>query len=405
LKLNLYIIKLFFLIILHSINALKANDITLQPEITTSSFIFPLDVKINNNWIQIQNRLALFHTAHPSNRHMLYSYQRKNVSLVAEISNLILKKGGATLLIGRDYIKSGPVVYNSPLFSRRSPSLDQIAFKWDSIPHFNFEYYLIQLDNRRYDELTFNRWLYARRIGIMVTQKIEFGFKDAVLATGVKRGVNLNYLNPGSIFQLEQLHGNTGALDGNPTTNNDNQLIGFDCHISIRDSMGLYFDLLIDEFQVDREDRKYFQDIFAFTIGLMIRANSNNYFVEYFYSSPWMYLNGGVFTNYEVQNHPLGLPGPLTHGISFSWDGEVDIYKASILITLSQNDHQNFYTDYEPAYNHINYWTFSNNPSFECYGKLYINKNKYIEHLGVSYNLLASNTFHFLIGFNIPNLD
>jgi hypothetical protein len=382
-------------------SATTTSKFIFSPELTQKSILLPLEIDIRNGNITFRNRFALFELSHPSNRYRLYSYQRKEITFITETSTFEFKNDAVKIKLGRDYIKSGPAFLNSPLFSSHSSSLDHFSFAWSDSSRYKYEYFLLRLDNRSNNQETFNRWLYYRRAEIRLFNNIFIGFKDAVIATGVKRGIQLNYINPSALFQLEQLHGRTGPNDGTPTVNNDNQLMGIDIAFHMQ-HYKYYADLWVDEFQIDAADRKFIQDVFAITLGVKKKNKHSTLCAEYFYASPWMYLNGGMYTNAEVEGTPLGPVGPFSHGLSLALEHHRSSkYLVKLYASIFQKGAQSFSTIYDPEYNYVNFYGFDNTLLTEWDIKIFPVQFKHLEFLGLNYNLLNSNKLFVLVGFKI----
>ena len=142
-----------------------------------------------------------------------------------------------------------------------------------------------------------NRWFYYRHISYDISDKLQIGFGDAIISSGENRGVEFYYLLPLASFQAEQLH-NMSRQDfvetnENYGVDNDNGFMFFDIKYLMNKDKTIYASLLIDDFQIDREDREHMQDVFGLLFGFSNKFENMNLRLEYSYASPWLYINSG----------------------------------------------------------------------------------------------------------------
>jgi hypothetical protein len=373
------------------------------PEISQRSFWAPLQVAFSRENISFRQQLVLFQINHPNSVYIIQEYNRSNISLISEVSVLEYKTDILKLKIGRDYIHSGPSTINSTLFSSLSPSFDHIGFKMFRFLGFEYEYQLLRLDNRENEYGSFHRWLYYRRLSYDTGHGVNVGLKEAVLATGIKRGVDFYYLTPGAIFELEQLHNRVGAIE-NARTNNDNHIIGFDLEINFRKWGSLYFDGIIDEFQLDAADRQDVQDVFGINLGVKKTLPHGSLVVEYFLASPWLYTNGGHFTNVEYYNYPIGLRTPQSHGLSLIHAFGGKRWNSEIQLSLYQQGEQNLNTVWDADGNKIPLYDYSDEVEVEVDAKIDLKGYRYLDHVRICYNLLDQDDLFFMVGFKLINI-
>ena len=371
-----------------------------NPEISQRSFWAPLRISLSHQDIAIRQQLVLFNINHPRAAYIIQDYNRKNISLVSEVSILEYETDILKLEIGRDYIHSGPSIINSTLFSSWSPSFDHIGFKLSRFVGFDYEYQLLRLDSRENEYGSFNRWLYYRRLSYDTGHGVIVGLKDAVLATGIKRGVDFYYLTPGAIFELEQLHNHIGPVE-NARTNNDNHILGIDMEFIFPNWGSLYVDGIIDEFQIDEADRQDVQDVFGINIGLQKTLTHGRFVVEYFLSSPWLYTNGGQFTNVEYYNYSIGLRTPQSHGVSLIHAFEAKKWTSDVQISMYQKGQQDLSTVWDADGNKIPLYDFSHGYEFEFDLTLELLGFTYIDYFRVSHNRIDTKGTYFIIGFTL----
>jgi hypothetical protein len=376
----------------------STSNFDIQPSFATNSFIIPFQISTSLGSLVLEHQSNLIHIDYPTDKYLIHSYQRKNITALTEISELRWTGTNHTVAIGRNYIHSGPAIRNSGLFSAFSPSFNHISLDLDLSGNWKFEYQLIRLDDRQSDLGVFKRWLYYRRLQFTIGENWTFGLKDVVLATGVQRGVDLAYVNPGAIFQLEQLHGN--VEQGTPGQNNDNQLLGFDVECWVKKNTRLYFDFILDEFQIDIVDRDHAQDVFGVTLGIESTKANQQTFIEYWFGSPWLYTNGGTYTNVEVNYIPLGLLSPNAYGLSMGWIQDYPKYRTNILINIYKQGGQTVNTIWDSVDNKIPFLLVNEKWQPELDLRLGFQKNKYLKEFRLTYNLLNSEGLFLILKFN-----
>ena len=369
-----------------------------QPVIASNSFSIPFHISTSFGNFSLEHQMDIFHTDYPSDKYWIHSYQRKNITALTEISELRWSVSRHSLAIGRNYIHSGPTIRNSGLFSNFTPSLNHIGLELNVFSDWRFEYQLIRLDDRKADLGVYKRWLYFRRLQFSIGESWTVGLKDAVLSTGIQRGIDLSYLNPGAIFQLEQLHGN--VEDGSAGQNNDNQVMGIDIEYQYNKNTRLYFDAILDEFQIDYADRDHTQDVFGVTLGIeFTKPNQQTYF-EYWFGSPWLYTNGGTYTNVEVNNIPLGYLSPNAYGVSIGWIKDYQKYRTNILMNIHKQDDQTVNTIWDSVDNRVPLLLPDENWQPELDLRVGFKNMKLLNEIRVTYNLLNSEGLFLILKFN-----
>ena len=253
------------LLVLFSPSYGQSLNFNSSPSIAANTVYIPFHLSTSRDNITLEYQFDLVHQEFPDDQYLIHSYYRGNFTAISEISELRWSGTSHAVAIGRNYINSGPTIRNAGLFSAFAPSLNHLGLNSRIFNDWTFEYQLIRLDDRQADTGTYKRWIYYRRIQLSLGDSWKVGLKDAVLSTGLQRGVELSYLNPGALFQLEQLHGN--VEEGTAGQNNDNQIMGFDVEYRFNNSTRLYTDFIVDEFQVDIADRDLAQDVFGVTLG------------------------------------------------------------------------------------------------------------------------------------------
>lgn len=118
------------------------------------------------------------------------------------------------------------------------------SFHWGRLV---LSYRLAKLDGLNPDEDDVeqfeNRFFAGHRLDIHFAKWLRMGFFETIIFGGPGRQVDLFYLNPIVFFHADQL--NEGM--------DDNTLVGFDFVVKPRTGLRLYGQLLIDDFQIDKE--------------------------------------------------------------------------------------------------------------------------------------------------------
>ena len=370
----------------------------VQPSFATNSFFIPLHFLASMGNLRLEHQSDIIHLDYPDDTYLIHSYQRKNITALSEVSELRWVDKNMMIAVGRNYVRSGPTIRNSSLFSAFTPSLNHISLTLNIIGATKFEYQLIRLDDRHSDLGVYKRWLYYRRLQFSMGENWKVGLKDIVLATGVQRGVDLAYLNPGAVFQLEQLHGNVEK--GTPGQNNDNQLLGLDIDYRTRKNSRIYFDFILDEFQIDAADRDHVQDVFGLTLGREYTRQNQKIYFEYWFGSPWLYTNGGSYTNVEVNNIPLGYLSPNAYGISIGWIQDYEKHYTDMLINVHKRGEQTINTVWNSVDNKIPLLLLDENWQPELDLRLGFKNKKFLKEIRVTYNLLDSEGLLLMLKFN-----
>jgi hypothetical protein len=371
------------------------------PSISTNSIYIPFHSSTSRENFTLEYQLDVVHLEYPVHKYLIHSYQRKNITALSEISELRWSGTNHSIAIGRNYIHSGPTIRNASLFSAFTPSLNHIALHSNIFSDWKFEYQLIRLDDRQADLGTYKRWLYYRRLQFSVGDNWKVGLKDAVVATGLQRGMDLSYLNPGAVFQLEQLHGN--VEQGTAGQNNDNQIMGIDIEYRYNKSSRLYFDSIVDEFQIDVADRDHAQDVFGMTLGIEYTKPKRQTFFEYWFGSPWLYTNGGTYTNVEVNNIPLGFLSPNAYGISIGWIQDYQKYRTNMLINIHKQGEQTVNTTWNSVDNRIPLLLPEQNWQPELDLRLGFKNRMLLKEIRLTYNILNSEGLFLILKFSALN--
>ena len=368
------------------------------PSISTNSIYLPFHFTTTRDNITLEYQFDLVHQEFPVDQYLIHSYYRGNFTAVSEISEFRWSNTSHAVAIGRNYINSGPAIRNAGLFSTFTPSLNHVGLNSRIFNDWKFEYQLIRLDDRQADVGAYKRWLYYRRLQFSIGKNLKVGLKDVVLSTGLQRGLDLTYLNPFALFQLEQLHGNVEG--GTVGQNNDNQIMGFDVEYLYSKNTRLYLDAILDEFQIDIEDRDHVQDVFGVTLGVEYTKSNQQTFFEYWFGSPWLYTNGGMYTNVEVNNIPLGYLSPNAYGLSLGRMQDYAKYKVDVLINVHKQGEQTVNTPWDSVDNRIPLLLSNENWQPELDLRLGLKNRTLLKEIRVTFSLLNSEGLFLILKFS-----
>ena len=388
---SIFLLYIFFSFALHFELEIKPQTGIIKNSGFSFSIPFKIRYKINSNFM-VSHSNRLYNLNHPHMNYLHYNKSRENTTAINEESYIKYNDESISFLLGRKYIK----VNNKFFFSDFSTSFDQIYFNYE-INNFNYNYYLIKLNDETVSsienpDMYISRWLYYREYSVNVNKNTILTFSESVLSSGENRNIDFYYLTPFGLFLAEQYH-NLNRQDGggDSNINNDNSLIGLNINHSINKNTKLDFSIIIDDVQIDQEDREKYQDVFGFSIGLDLNNANYIFKINYNYSSPWLYLNNGTFTNHISNNYPIGLRYPHYHNIEAYIEYSNDISKISSYFIIGEKGNQDFNSVWESENNKINYYEFNEKLPIEIFFKYkFINENKFIPNIILTHNWMGS---------------
>ncbi|MCG8607162.1 capsule assembly Wzi family protein [bacterium] len=385
-------------------------SLSLYPEASHRSFTLPARLTFQHaSGLTLVHQSRGYHLDHSHQNYLWRRSSRHDLTVISEISYFAFSNKDVALGFGRNYLMSGPGKFSGLFLSPIAPSTDHAHIGLKFLSSLQYDYFIIRLDNRRTiidgAEATIQRWYYLRRLSFRIFKRLEIGLKDAVVATGRDRDLEWTFLNPFAVFAFEQLHeeSRTEGLTPGPagTGNNENQFIGFDWRLQFK-NITLYNEWLIDEFQVDVEDRDQFQDVFGTIWGIQISASPWNFVFEYAYASPWLYLNRGLFTAPERHELPLGLRSPHSHSLDVNIQRALAPHRSiQAHVHFEQRGDQTITTPWDNYNNKIGYFDFEDALPLEIKVVYTDSKAKFFDHLGFYQSWLGSDTTQFIIGWNL----
>lgn len=421
-------LKTFFFISLTNC-LLLCFDIKIQPQVAFNnstldnvinhndiSFSIPFTIfyEVNKN-LSIKHSNRLYSLNHPHLKYLHHSKSRGNKTAINEESYIEYKNKNISFTLGRKYVS----INNKLMISDFSNSFDQLNFNFNK-HNFEFNYYIFKMNNEittnQNDQIIYiSRWLYYRDYIFNINKKTKLTISESVIATGENRNIDLYYLTPFGLFLAEQYH-NLKRIDGGDslTLNNDNAFMGLDIKHNINDNLNFNFSILIDDFQIDIEDRDRYQDVFGCKFGIEIVKNKFNLSISYNYASPWLYLNNGTFTNLQQNNFPIGLKYPHYHSLQTNFKYFDERMNTSFILIASEKGNQNLNTAWEAEMDgpddYIPFYEFSERLPIELYVKIEPqNSKKYLPNFILYHNFLNSNNtaialeWNLMFNYNINN--
>jgi len=231
--------------------------------------------------------------------------------LTARYENALLRynKGNNILSIGRAPVRLGQSFNSSIILSGESPPFDHASALID----FNlFKIFLFtgQLHSGLNDFGRFKRYIAGKRLIFKSESgRTMFSTGDLIMYTGINRSIELHYLNPFIPYFFADLEKEIeryppGGVD------NDNTMIFFDGRHVLSTKQSLYFELLVDDFQIDINNRDSVVDALGVKLGMdgniSVGTTTLGYEAEYTRISGYTYITRGWFTNWEDRDIPLG---------------------------------------------------------------------------------------------------
>jgi len=216
--------------------------------------------------------------------------------------NNLLSYGRSSMMWGQSFDSSIILSGNFPPFDYLSTYLDLGLFK--------LSLFTGQLHSGIDTLGRFKRFIAGKKL-VFVSRsgKTMISIGDLILYSGLNRSIEFQYLNPFVPYFFTDLEKEierypVGGVD------NDNTMIFFDGRHIIQPQHSIYFELLIDDFQMDIENRDSIIDALGGKVGfdgmLSINSVKIGYEAEYTRISGYTYITRGWYTNWEDRNFPLG---------------------------------------------------------------------------------------------------
>jgi len=219
------------------------------------------------------------------------------------------QKDNLMLYLGRSPLIWGQSDTYSIIQSGSLATYDRFHFKV-SIGNLSGEIFTGQLGSEKIDNVRITRRIGGHRLnGKFLQNKLEVQIGEQIIYTGVNRNIELFYLNPAVPYVF-------AAYDGDDLNtndyNNDNGMIFVNSRFHFRNNKSLYFEFILDDFQVDNNQT---QDMLGYKFGIngktKFSTNTIDWVVEYTEIDSWTYIHHGQFTTWQNRGHTIGYPyGP-----------------------------------------------------------------------------------------------
>ncbi len=238
------------------------------------------------------------------------SYTRSGVSGRFVNSHIRYSNNNYNIQFGRSPFWWGQSWESSVIISGDAPSFDYLSFDL-SFGNFHYSIFSGQLHSAKVDSIgRFKRYVGGKKLTYLSKNKrfiVSVG--DLIIYTGINRSFELFYLNPIVPTFFADLEGETDYYpwDG---VDNDNAMIIFDGRYVLESNLSIFFELLIDDFQMTISNRDTIPDALGLKFGVDGSRSlfGYNYTFELEYTLIYgnTYITRGWFTNWEDRNIPIG---------------------------------------------------------------------------------------------------
>jgi hypothetical protein len=170
-----------------------------------------------------------------------------------ETAAIYFTKGGLSMTLGRQRMFWGPQPVNLILSETAEP-LDMFSAGYEK-GRLKFSFIFARLDQSRPDSSDYlrlpnqtfndNRYLVGHRLDILFRKNIRLGLFETSIFGGEGRPPELYYLNPLQFFHAAQVNENE----------DDNTIVGFDLFWMPWRGLGMYGQMIIDDFQFDNKSQ------------------------------------------------------------------------------------------------------------------------------------------------------
>jgi len=237
-----------------------------------------------------------------------------------ETAAIYFTRGGLSMTLGRQRVFWGPQPVNLILSDMAEP-LDLFSASYKK-GRLQLSFLFVRLDESRPDSSDFvrlqgqtfhdNRYLVGHRLDVLFRKNLRFGFFETSIFGGEGRPPELYYLNPLQFFHAAQLNENE----------DDNTILGLDFFwLPIR-GLGMYGQLILDDFQIDRKSQGDEEpDEIGLMCGLFRSGNIGRFSpdikLEYVRIANRTYHQSQPRNRYLYRNELLGHPlGPDADSLS-----------------------------------------------------------------------------------------
>ena len=350
------------------------------------SGIFSLPFKYDfdiNEYLSIKHINRIYNTKHPHFENLQTSNTRSfnrygsHLTGITEVSIIKYKKNNLRLNVGKDYID----VDDNLLFSTNSFSLNHIMFQF-SKKKLDYHYYIISLNNKNLNSDKFMRWLYYRKLSFKINHRLSVNLSEAMISTGINRGIDWYYLTPGALFLGEA---ENNLSDG--SSQMSNSFFGMGANYILNSDYSLRANIIIDDFQKSSSGRDMYEDVFGFLLGVDYKKGNFYFSIEYQYASPWLYTNMNSFAHYEHHNQPIGLRYPNSHALEFNLEYGFKNALITSSLFFGKKGEQDIFTQWKSENNNIDNFDFTQTLKPELYFKYdFLSDNIFVPNLILFHN-------------------
>lgn len=222
--------------------------------------------------------------------------------------------------LGKQYLYWGHPSSGALMLSNNSPPMNMIHYQ-KKRKSYLFTYFTAQLndifpqENNDYYQERINRYLSAHRLDIQLTKKIQLALSEMVLYGGNSRKIEWYYVNPFSIYFLEQF--TTVLPFTSESSEDDNLFLDLELFWKIKPQWNVYLDWFIDDFQYDMVSEP---NEISFTAGIDYLLNHRFFHgywnIEYTRINNWVYGQNKPWNRFLHYNSIIGhYMGPDGHQI------------------------------------------------------------------------------------------
>jgi hypothetical protein len=234
-------------------------------------------------------------------------YSRSNLSGRFESGMLVYTDDFGKISVGRSKIWWGESWDYSIIHARTAHPYNHLMLSIIS-KNMTYEFLVGQLSTAEYSSQIspISRYISGQRLVLSIPNKrLKLSVGEFVVYGGSDRSIDFNYISPFIPFGFTSIDQEEGGL----SKRDDNYLIFFDGRYSFENNQ-LFWEILIDDFQIDAIDRKDYPDAVGFKVGLSGKIyfgkNPGRYNVEYTQINKWTYTHEDNLNNFQNRGDALG---------------------------------------------------------------------------------------------------
>ena len=299
-----------------------------------------LDITIQSNAVDEKFGFELLST----------KFSRSDIALDYNVAYIEYhnKKSNLSLSIGRSPIWWGQTFSSTLIINPFSGPYDHIYYKQRLNNNFKLEAFSSQLNSKLLNEDIYNRFLSGHKLSYQsIDQRLFLNFGELFIYTGQNKSIDLRFLNPVIPYFIVDINKDDVGND------NSNSILFFDMRYNLSDKISMYFELLIDDYQIDDTGIK---NALGTKIGCdyeyLIFNRDINFRLEKNILNDEIYSHSGIHSYYLHNQRPVGFQfGQACNTTNFDINiqlNEYNYFKCS-LIELVRNKPSN-----------INKWSYSN---------------------------------------------